>query len=132
MKTLKVLAILMTFIVGVIIGRFIIHDRIGGFCMVVGKSMEPTYHTGDKLFFRAYPLIFRDPQKGEIVILKDNDGVLVIKRIALVPGAWDNITKVHHFLKQGEFVVLGDNKSNSLDSRFYGPVNKKQFRGIVK
>ncbi len=35
------------------------------------------------------------------------------------------------YLKEGEYVVMGDNRSNSLDSRFFGVVTDSQIQGRV-
>lgn len=94
--------------------------------------MEPTYHNGSLFVVKSYELLFRAPRRGEIVVLIDNNGFRVIKRIALIPGDLDTISPTHRTLRENEYVVLGDNADNSTDSRVYGPVLRNQLIGIVK
>ena len=35
-------------------------------------------------------------------------------------------------LSKNEYFVLGDNREDSMDSRYYGPINKKNIKGSTK
>jgi signal peptidase I len=103
------------------------------FGKVKGESMLPTYREGDVVMLHGYPLLFRTPRKGEIVALWDRDNIQVIKRIARVPGEVDDISPYKpRVLQKNEYIVLGDNRDNSTDSRDYGTVIFQQIRGIVQ
>jgi len=80
--------------------------------MVVGKSMEPTYTHGTRVI--ACKKLFAPINKNDIIIAKDprNDRLL-IKRIK----------DMHNNL----FLLLGDNKEESTDSRQFGWVKKKDI-----
>lgn len=121
-------------LIGAIISYFVVSTWGFAIGKVKGCSMEPTYHDGTLFIVRSYELLFRNPRKGEVVVLKDNGGFTVIKRIALTPGELDTIspTREPHVLRNNEYVVLGDNTENSTDSRVYGPVRRNQLIGIVK
>ena len=95
--------------------------------------MEPTYREGALIFIRSYELLFRNPERGDIVALIDNNGYRVVKRVVLGPGDWNDITPGKpRQLGPREYVVIGDNTNNSMDSREYGPVQLDQILGIVK
>lgn len=81
---------------------------------VVGKSMEPTFHEGEKvLVVRFLPL-----QKGNVAAIKDpRDGRLLLKRITKI--GWE------------EIFVEGDNKGKSTDSRHFGWISKRLIVGKV-
>lgn len=96
-----------------------------------GPSMFPTYREGDTFYVKAYELFYRNPKRNEIVVLKDIDGIEVIKRVVLIPGDFDIYSPHHKVLVNNEYVVLGDNRTNSLDSRDYGPIKRHQLLGIV-
>lgn len=103
-------------------------------CRVKGESMAPTYHDGDLVFISAYALRIWGPRKGDVVVFRDRDDVLVIKRIVRVSGEVDDVTPFAkgRILGTNEYVVLGDNTNNSMDSRTYGTIVREQMIGIVK
>lgn len=122
---------------------------------VHGPSMLPTYHEGQRLFITRY--FFRDPHHGDVVVFKPPVGGpdQYIKRIIGVPGdrvsirngrvringealgesyldsaqtscsgRWCELT-----LGADEFYVMGDNRTNSSDSRYWGPVQRASLTG---
>jgi signal peptidase I len=101
---------------------------------VSGPSMQPTYYDQDKVLVYHWPLLYRDPRKGEVVIvwqLGYRD--CLIKRIAAVPG--DRVMNPDGTLRalgKYQYFLLGDNGSNSYDSRYFGPVHLKQIVGIIE
>lgn len=109
--------------------------RYWGFMAEVkGSSMEPTYHSSDKVYVNCFTLLFNDPVKGDVVIVKNRIyGGFDIKRIFAVPGEEVGVLFGQtHKLKKDEYFILGDNSRTSLDSRDYGPVKRSQIVGVVK
>lgn len=128
---------------------------------VVGMSMVPTLHDSQFYLLNRWVLHLRAPQRSEIVVLRDPlDGGFAVKRIIGVAGdsiylndgeiylngqkllesylpagtltfplsrARDQLFKC----QPGQFFVLGDNRGNSLDSRAYGPVSRRDILGII-
>ena len=84
---------------------------------IIGHSMEPQIKTGETVLVSSIPYWFKIPKINDIVALKDNTGNFLIKRIASI--------------KSGKYHVEGDNKQDSLDSRRFGSVFKKQIIGEV-
>jgi len=132
-KVLTFLGVWVVFVTAVILTQVAIAHFIVATCRIQGDSMLPTYRNGDVVLSESYLLRVRDPRKGEIVVFRDRDGYIVIKRIARVPGEWDDISpSTPRILGSNEYVVLGDNAEVSLDSRYYGTIVKDQMLGIVK
>ena len=99
---------------------------------VSGESMEPTFHDMDKVLIRKYPLLYRTPRKGEVVVVYDlHDKDYIIKRIGAIPGEVVILNGKTVNLNKNQYVVIGDNSELSYDSRYYGPVHLKQIIGIV-
>jgi signal peptidase I len=117
-------------------------------------SMEPTLDEGDRILVNRMVYHFRDPKSGDVVVfhsaLKNED---LVKRIAAVAGdrvaIKDGTLFVNgaaqeepYLLEQdfegelaemvvpsGRVFVLGDNRNNSGDSRFFGPIDKGSIIG---
>lgn len=80
--------------------------------------MFPTMKDGDVVLVNRLGYLFRQPQKGDLIALKDpRDKKILVKRITKV------IDK--------QFYVEGDNKSHSTDSREFGMIGKSDIVGKV-
>lgn len=59
--------------------------------MVKGHSMQPTLYEGERLFINKITLAFRDPRRGDIVVLHDPSNgpdrkEYLVKRVVGIPG----------------------------------------------
>jgi len=84
---------------------------------IVGHSMEPQIKTGEKVLVSSIPYWFNLPEINDVVAFKDNTSKLLIKRIVKI--------------KNGKYFVQGDNKNDSLDSREFGYLSRKQIIGEI-
>ena len=111
--------------------------------------MYPTLHNKDIMILDEISYRFKEIQRFDIVVLKADDEYL-IKRVIGLPGEkikyenntlYVNDVKVEeHFSEEitkdfevvvpkGKYYVLGDNRTNSTDSRVLGPIDRKQILG---
>ena len=127
---------------------------------VVGISMIPTLQDGDKRILNRWPLCYRHPRPGDLVVIKDpeqhdfavkrvigaprdivlvKDGAVYVngKKLAepyLSPNSHTycrgSANKVFG-LGRNEYFVLGDNRENSEDSRSYGAIPRSQIMGLI-
>jgi signal peptidase I len=87
--------------------------------VVVGRSMEPTLHRGDRVLVDCWTYRHRRPRVGEIALLLAPSNLPLVKRVASRPTLDDRVR------------VVGDNAANSVDSRQFGAVPSGRFRGRI-
>lgn len=126
---------------------------------VKGISMAPTLRAGDRCILNRFAYLTREPQRGEMVVIKDPEtGDLIVKRIVGLPcetvimrndAAYVNGRRifepyasrfVHNdvsplgkatVVPRGYYFVLGDNRNRSVDSRTFGPVTRQSILGVL-
>ena len=140
---MKRINILLTLVLILLIPAAIFRPRLH---LVKGESMEPTIKSGQFIL----SVIPSRIDRGDVVIVNAADQKIV-KRVIGVPGdsiqicdgrvyingeMIDNIdtdyagvATIPIFLANGEYFILGDNRGNSLDSRYrkIGVINERQI-----
>lgn len=134
---------------------FILVNFVFGVSFVKGKSMEPTFHTDDVVFYTRIVPSFK---KGDIVLVRMPSGEYYIKRVIAQAGDSVDIRngKLYvndecleeaylddgmittkkiggisypYTVEEGKVFVVGDNRPVSEDSRDFGAVTKRQIKG---
>ncbi len=83
---------------------------------IVGHSMSPTYPENQSVLVSSLPLKFGMPRVGDVVVFEKFNKYYV-KRVGKI--------------KYKKFYLVGDNTSDSQDSRRFGLVKSSQIRGKV-
>jgi signal peptidase I len=121
---------------------------------VLGLSMAPHIASGEYVLVNTFAYRFGTPHRGDIVAFRHDDGTheLFIKRVAALPGERIRIDHGVVYLNgtalpepyvryadgrsfpevvvpPGAVFVLGDNRADSEDSRFFGPVSDDRLIG---
>lgn len=126
---------------------------------VKGASMEPNFYDHEYLVIDEISYRFNQPERGDIVVFKypKDPSQYFIKRIIGLPGdkikiqdsgVYVNGTKLNEqylpetaetvlplrgygdiTLAADEYYLLGDNRTQSLDSRVFGPVKRDYIVG---
>jgi len=123
---------------------------------VKGASMEPNFHNLEYLIIDEITYRFDDPQRGDVVVLRNPDlqSQFFIKRVIGLPGETIEIkdrsvyindekldesqyldVSVETFGKQkvqlgdDQYFVMGDNRNESKDSRVIGPIEPDSIIG---
>jgi inner membrane protease subunit 1 len=96
--------------------------------------MEPLLRDGDYVLVDNLTVLVGDIQKGDVVVSRSpqNPLKLICKRVVAVDG---DLLKTGYFSAQhvpkGHVWLEGDNRTESHDSRAYGPVPKGLITGRV-
>ncbi|MBQ6538937.1 MAG: signal peptidase I [Bacilli bacterium] len=117
---------------------------------VVGSSMYDTLKDKDIMILNETAYYFNDIKRFDIVVIKA-PGELIIKRVIGLPGekikyengklyingkyvkenfthdGTDDFAEVK--IGKNKYFVMGDNRDNSMDSRYFGAFDKKSIRG---
>jgi signal peptidase I len=121
---------------------------------VHGDSMEPNLHEKQRVIVDLVSYRFRDPQRGEIIVLKlpNSHSDPLIKRVVGLPGDTIEITNGQVYINdelltepyvtqdtpgyvqrqivpEEHLFVLGDNRGASNDSRYFGMVAYEDVLG---
>ncbi len=124
---------------------------------IPSESMEPTLRPGDHVLVEKLSYRFDSPRRGDLVVFKTpGGGTLSVKRIVGLAGdrvaiedgvltidgqpqdepyvdlrRMDSVYFGPIVVPRGEVFVLGDNRSDSTDSRDYGAVPRPSLIGRV-
>ena len=116
--------------------------------------MNDTLQHGQIVILNKIDMSLKDPDRFQIVVINNkNDNDRIIKRVIGLPNEtieykdnnlYINGEYVHEEYEHGltedfvykthdnEFFVLGDNRTVSKDSRYFGAFNKKDILGSVQ
>lgn len=139
-------------IIGIVVG-VIARETLLTKATVVGDSMQPTMYDGDMCLVNRVGGL----KRGDIVVVKQEEDY-IIKRLVGLPHDTiqiidgklfvnDNYVEENYIKDSGsgeegylgerfilgtnDYFVLGDNRANSKDSRYIGPIQKEEILGYV-
>jgi signal peptidase I len=123
---------------------------------IPSESMVPTLRVGDRVLVNKFIYRFTEPQRGDVVVFKsvEGDSEDLIKRVVGVPGDEISVRNGRLIVNgepqrepyvnkkypdrsfsapitvpKGHVFVMGDNRTNSQDSRVFGPVPERNIEG---
>lgn len=141
--------IVVAFLIAMLIRSLVIETFV-----VQGPSMEPTLVSGERLLVSKLAYRFGEPKRGDVVVLRYplDQSKDYIKRVVAVEGDTVELRLgrlyVNGILQEEPYVrfpglynmasltvpeetvfVMGDHRTDSEDSRFFGPVSVELLKG---
>jgi signal peptidase I len=149
--------VLVLVLVGALVAGLVVRTFILRPLTVSSTSMEPTLCPGDRVLVNLWRPDIGDLTRGDLVALRPGRSeVPVVKRVVGLPGdhvairdalLYVNDQRVNEpyvdhkaidalfygpvVVPADNFLVLGDARAASIDSRVYGPVSSDQLIGTV-
>lgn len=139
---------------------FVLNTFIIANSRVPSPSMENTIMTGDRVIGSRLTYLFKEPQRGDIVIFHfpDDESIYYVKRIIGVPGdivdikdghvylnnsptpldepyikePMDIEAPLHYEVPEDSYFMMGDNRNDSADSRRWQHTFVKKEKIIAK
>ncbi|MCL4405549.1 MAG: signal peptidase I [Patescibacteria group bacterium] len=142
-----------------VISILLIYHFIAQPFQVSGASMEPNFVNDEYVVVDEITYNFNNPSRGQVIVFRDplDEKDYFIKRVIGLPG---DVVSIHDgkvyvngsvqsepYLPAGlamsgdvtypklgpnQYFVMGDNRSESFDSRSWGPVTRSEIVGVVR
>ena len=147
-------------IAGALVVGYLLRTYVIGTARVVGSSMEPTLYSSDIVMVTKFDYWFSGPSRGDVTLCRlpeHSESETYLKRVAAVPGDTyairggvaylngevadepyatgnDACEDFEITLAEDEYLVLGDNRPESYDSRAadVGVLSRSDFIGRAR
>ncbi|HEX8770388.1 MAG TPA: signal peptidase I [Acidimicrobiales bacterium] len=146
-------------LLGAVLVAFLVKTFLLQAFFIPSESMDPTLKVKDRVLVNKLSYDFHDVHRGDIIVFKSPPGETnseikdLIKRVVALPGETVEGHDGHVFINgkpiddsylakgvttssfapqkipAGDVWVMGDNRGNSKDSRFFGPISEDLIVG---